>query len=119
MARAAESVEGLRVPLLDARRGEVFGAVYAAHGSEVRSPLAIARERALSEFPGEATFLGEVAAELGATRIHRSSETDLPDAGYLALVASELPLDASIREPLYVRDAGATLPNLPPSPFSK
>jgi hypothetical protein len=35
-----------------------------------------------------------------------------------ALIAAERPLELSRAEPVYVRDAGATLPKLPRSPFA-
>jgi tRNA threonylcarbamoyladenosine biosynthesis protein TsaB len=123
MAEAAPAArDEPRVPLLDARRGEVFAAAYAADGGELLAPRTIARELALAELgrvvPGRPLYLGEVASELGADPL-RSEATDLPDATWVAMLGSALPVSGSAVEPLYVRDAGATLPRLPPSPLGE
>lgn len=117
-----QDVPGLRVPLLDARRGEVFAAAYDSHGQERLPPRALARESALSVLRAELgeglLFLGEVATELGAAP-HPDELSALPDAVGAALLASQRGVAESIDEPLYVRDAGATPQALPPSPFAR
>lgn len=121
MARAADSELGAtRVALLDARRDEVFVAAYAADGAELwpatTLPRAQAREEVAARFE-HALVLGEVATELGFASALRSELTDLPDAVGVALWTETADPTASVREPLYVRDAGATPQSLPPSPL--
>lgn len=123
MARAAPPhVSGLRVPLLDARRGEVFAAAYDEHGVERLAARALPRATALAELDGlvgpARVLLGAVAVELaGPASSLRSPETDLPHAALTALLGGELEPGAHPPEPLYVRDAGATRPVLRPSPL--
>lgn len=132
MARAARPHDGPTVALLDARRGEVFAAAYAADGSELLAPCALPRERALAELEGRLgrglRFLGEVARALGAPApppplgaerlgYDWANASELPDAIGAALLATERSPSDSLDEPAYVRDAGATPQSLPPSPF--
>jgi len=119
-------VAGLRVALLDARRGEVFVAAYDAAGKEHLAPLALPRETALGtlleRLGPDVVLLGEVVAELDPTpgaRLHRSDPTDLPDAAAVARLAFRAAESAPFVEPLYVRDAGATPQALVPSPFRR
>jgi tRNA threonylcarbamoyl adenosine modification protein YeaZ len=118
-AAVPRTVPGLRCALLDARRSELFVAVYGPEGDELAAPHAVGRDRAparISEIaPEPRVIVGEIASELGG---FRSSETDLPSGLWTARIA-ELRSEALARaEPHYVRDAGAALPALPPSPFS-
>lgn len=112
---------GLRVPLLDARRNELFAAVYDEAGRELVAPLALPRDSALSTLeeraPGERVLLGEVTATLSVEGAQRSAETDLPHAGFTAIVGAGLDPALAPAEPLYVRGADAIKPDLPPSPF--
>ena len=121
MAHAAPpELPGTRVALLDARRDEVFVAAYAADGTEHWAATTLARARVREEVNARvehALILGEVAAELGFGASHRSELTDLPDASGVALLAELRDPATSVREPLYVRDAGATPQTLPPSPL--
>ncbi len=121
MARSVPAEHSLpRVALLDARRDEVFAAMYAADGSELHAPIAVPRGDVISfldGLPSPRLVLGEISEALNIPEAFRSELTDLPDATGVALLASELDPDHSITEPLYVRDAGAKLPSLPPSPF--
>ena len=48
---------------------------------------------------------------------YRSPYTDLPHALWTARLGELMAVDGLPVEPLYVRDAGATLPTLPPSPL--
>jgi tRNA threonylcarbamoyl adenosine modification protein YeaZ len=120
MAHAApRSVAGLRCPLLDARRSEIFAAVYDEGLEEIVSPCTLPRQAALSVLgmlcPAEKLLLGELA-EL--TDGFRSPRTDLPDARDVAHVAAHLPIERQGAEPAYVREADAVLPELPRSPLS-
>jgi tRNA threonylcarbamoyladenosine biosynthesis protein TsaB len=122
MARAVPaSVAGHRVALLDARRGEVFAAAYAEDGAELAAAAALPRETALAKLArrvaGPRVLVGRVARELaGAESPFASEPTDLPHATWTALIGAEL-VPGAAAEPLYIRDAGATRPSLPPSPF--
>jgi len=111
---------GVRVPVLDARRGEVFVAGYAPEGTMVLSPCAIPREGlvgALAQLgPGAHVVLGEAAACL--VDCYRSEETDLPDAAWTALVAARCDAPGPAAEPHYVRGPDVVLPDLPQAPLS-
>jgi tRNA threonylcarbamoyladenosine biosynthesis protein TsaB len=121
---AAVSIEDprARCTLLDARRAEIFYALYAPDGTELSAPQTLPRAgfaSHLAEWCGHRTcvVLGEVLAELSLeTDVLRSPGTDLPHAIWTARIGAALPAETP-SEPLYVRDAGAVRPNLPPSPF--
>jgi tRNA threonylcarbamoyladenosine biosynthesis protein TsaB len=124
MARALPPAERrVRVPVLDARRGELFVAAYAADGSELLAPAALAASEARVALHAalagaEAVLVGESAGELGLDfEVARGPELDLPHASTVAVLATTLEPDAARAEPVYVRGPGATLPNLPPSPL--
>ena len=119
--RGAGSRPGLRVPLLDARRSELFVAVYDASGAELVAPLALPRETrspsCRSGLPGRPVLLGEVAAELRLRR-PRSARRDGSAARHVDGDGRRRARPArSPAEPLYVRDADAIKPDLPPSPL--
>lgn len=109
-----------RVALLDARRDEVFAQAFDRAGGALSRAEALPRSSALAtlaaRFPG-AVFLGEIASDLGAGPVFRSEGTDLPDAIGVAHLAAQRSPEQGLREPLYVRDAGATPQELPPSPL--
>lgn len=124
MARGVPSDETrLRVPVLDARRNELFVAAYRSDHSAVLAPRAIARatarEELASSLAGEAfVLLGEGSALLGPDLpILRRPDWDLPHASWVAVLAGEVDPADAVAEPEYVRGPGATLPNLPPSPL--
>jgi tRNA threonylcarbamoyladenosine biosynthesis protein TsaB len=113
-----------RIAVLDAGRGELFVAAYAADGTELVAPCALAepaaRERllAVGSLRG-AVAVGEGAARLGAGfEIVRDPGSDLPHACTVAALAATRDPVSSHADPIYVRGAGATLPNLPPSPLA-
>jgi len=122
MARAAPaSLPGLRCPLIDARRGEVFLAVYDAAGVVRAAPLAVALDAATRTLQalcaGEPRIvLGQAAVALAA-EVFRSEYTDLPHAVSVALAAQELSERDAGAVPLYVRGPDVVLPDLPPSPL--
>jgi tRNA threonylcarbamoyladenosine biosynthesis protein TsaB len=122
MARGAPAhVPGLRCPVIDARRGELFLAVYDASGAEHAAPLVIATDAAaktLEELCAGAPkiLLGQAAVALAAD-VFRSAYTDLPHAVWVARAAADLPEGAAGAVPLYVRGPGVVLPDLPPSPL--
>ncbi|MFO7177884.1 MAG: tRNA (adenosine(37)-N6)-threonylcarbamoyltransferase complex dimerization subunit type 1 TsaB [Pseudomonadota bacterium] len=122
MARAVpEARPQPRLALLDARRNEVFAAAYAADGRELLAPRAVARAHA-AELVRELDapiVVGAVAAELALDAEHaRGPELDLPHAKFVGLLSESLRPEEFPAVPQYCRSAGATLPELPPSPFS-
>jgi tRNA threonylcarbamoyladenosine biosynthesis protein TsaB len=113
--------EGPRIALLDARREELFAAVYAADGRELLAPDAVPRAQAgalVARFANDAVIVGEVAQslDLSADRVWRG-ERAFPSADRTALLARALDPAEAPPLPLYCRGPGATLPDLPPSPF--
>ena len=116
----AERPTGPCCALLDARREELFAAVYVDGTRELHAPVALPIED-LQNFLGNsqvATVVGEVARELTLGSLYLASALlDLPHARWVAALAAELEESAFPPEPQYVRGIGATLPNLPPSPL--
>jgi tRNA threonylcarbamoyladenosine biosynthesis protein TsaB len=106
--------------LLDARRNELFLAVYDADLRELCAPQALPVED-LSNFlatSGVATLVGEVARTLAHGLPVATGQTlDLPHARWVAALTLELSEASSPPEPQYVRGIGATLPALPRSPL--
>lgn len=108
--------------LLDARRGEVFAAVYGENRRELCAPTTLLPEQLpnLYEEHGVLTVVGEVASELAHGRIHaRSPNLDLPHARWIAVLAGQLDEADSPPDPQYVRGIGATLPHLPESSLAR
>jgi tRNA threonylcarbamoyladenosine biosynthesis protein TsaB len=118
-AAVPRQLSGVRCALLDARRSELFAAVYSPQGVELVAPHAVPREgvaaRLLEIAPEPRVVVGEISAALAGLR---STETDLPHALWTARLAELRSEEHAQAQPHYVRDAGAALPNLPPSPFS-
>jgi tRNA threonylcarbamoyladenosine biosynthesis protein TsaB len=123
MARAVPpSVSGLRCPLLDARRGEVFAAGYDPEGGLRLEPRVLGRSEALGRLaelcPGERVLVGEVVSELGATPGHQDPTVDLPHATWVAILANDIRVDGRPVEPVYLRQTDAVLPELGPNPLA-
>jgi tRNA threonylcarbamoyladenosine biosynthesis protein TsaB len=123
MARGAlaEHAAGPYCTLLDARRSELFAAVYDQELRELRAPLALPIED-LANFLavyGVTTLVGEVAQTLAQGRIWATGPAlELPHARWVAALAAELAEASSPPEPQYVRGIGASLPTLPRSPIN-
>lgn len=122
MARAALADHpGPCCALLDARRSELFAAVYDRGSSERCAPRALPIEE-LSDFlaaQGVVSVVGEVAKTLSHGRVLATgAELDLPHARWVATLTGELEEAASPPEPQYVRGIGATLPILPRLPIN-
>ncbi len=123
MARAVPAGDTrTRVAILDARRSEVFAAAYSADGQELLAPCALpvgeARAK-LEALPGPQVFVGSFADALGPDlATYRDRSSDQPHASWVGVAGAELEPEDHPPEPIYVRGAGATLPNLPPSPIS-
>ena len=120
MARGVPAeVPGARFSLLDARRGEVFGAVYAEDGAEVVAPCALARDSALAQLVQTAEVASRVViGEAAEAATYRAMDTELPHAHWTAVLAGEAPEDGPRAEPMYVREPDAILPDLPPHPLA-
>lgn len=124
MARAAPAVHpGLRCPVLDARRGEMFVALYSPEGTELEAPQLVTSATDLLRFAtaaaSEVLFLGCAPVLLESVPgVYRSPETDLPHARWVALAAEQAPPSAAAR-PLYIREATAVVPHLPPNPLDR
>jgi tRNA threonylcarbamoyladenosine biosynthesis protein TsaB len=121
-AAVSEQDRRLRVPLLDARRGEFFLAAYTPEGRELL-PARIANDAAgvaqlVAELPADALLLGAAWDPLAAKLAHqRGEQTDLPHARWVAQLGTELELTHSAR-PCYLRPPVATAPRLEPNPLS-
>jgi tRNA threonylcarbamoyladenosine biosynthesis protein TsaB len=124
MARAVpRTVPGARCAVIDARRGEVFCALYGAEGAELGTAVAWPRESALARIAelvsgAEVVLVGEAAAELGGRTVFRSPESDLPHAHWTAQIGAEVDVTGAPATPLYVREPDAIKPDLPPSPLA-
>lgn len=122
MARGAlEEHPGPCCALLDARRSELFAAVYDRELRTHRAPCALPTQD-LPVFLADAavtTVVGEVAATLDHGRVLATGPLlDLPHARWVATLTGELDEASSPPEPQYVRGVGATLPTLPRSPIN-
>lgn len=124
MARAVPaSTLGIRCALLDARRGEVFAAAYEAgpRAAEVLAPFALpageARERLEQVLGAPLVWIGSGLGLVGIEPSFRGAEADEPSATCVGLLAEELEPSQHPPIPVYVRDAGATLPDLGRSPL--
>jgi tRNA threonylcarbamoyladenosine biosynthesis protein TsaB len=118
----SEAFEGLLVPAIDARHGQVFVAAYSATGRLVLPPQRlVARQavEALRDFIGEQAELHFVGS--GATMLERAARGALIPARTLGLAAApdiayvaRLGLLADPREaparPLYLKAADVTMP---------
>lgn len=122
-AAAPPELAGLRCPLLDARRDELFVAAYTADGAEALAPCAVTRASALellrARFPEPLLLLGALPEVPATPSGYRSPESDLPHALWVARCAERAPLDPGPVRPLYVREAVAELPRLPPNPLAR
>jgi tRNA threonylcarbamoyladenosine biosynthesis protein TsaB len=121
MARALRSDAEVIVPLVDAKKGEVFLAAYDAAGAGLLDPMHLASARVaatLAKFAAKrAVVLGEIAAciDTGTIKAHRDPSTDLPDAAAVAMVGAERmatlgPCNLHALEPAYVRPPDITSP---------
>jgi tRNA threonylcarbamoyladenosine biosynthesis protein TsaB len=119
MARAVpEAVPGVRCAVLDARRGEIFVAAYAPGPEtlEVLGPRALpasSGRRALElEVPDPIAWIGSGLGLLGLSPTFAGPGTEEPSAGAVGLLAERLDPEENPARPVYIRDAGATLPDL-------
>lgn len=112
--------EAVHIALLDARRDELFVAADRA-GQRVLEPSAVARldvPALLDSYGQSVALVGEACALVGRAASVSHREGQLPHARSVAALARALDPATSPARPLYVRDAGATAQELPPSPFA-
>lgn len=104
--------------LLDARRSELFVAVYSPELDELCAPRTLPVAD-LADFLLQfsvSTVVGELAQTLAPRCTLATGPTlDLPHARWVGALAAELDEASSPPEPQYVRGIGATLPTLPRS----
>lgn len=108
MAAAARSLGIERaLAILDAKKSEVFYALYAPELVLGPAHLALADIASLVAAGAEhsATAIGEYAGTALGSEGVRHASTDLPDAAFIALVALDRPRppQGGVLEPLYVR----------------
>lgn len=112
---------GPRCVLVDARKGELFAAVYTADGGERLGVQLISSSDALERIIAglqAPVFVGSGAAlSTGLANVFRSPECDYPHARWVALAGGDAAPTAVVR-PLYVRDAVAVIPSLPANPLA-
>jgi len=119
MARAVpDAIPGLRCAILDARRGEVFAAAHqpGPGAVQVLAPaalLATSAQALLSQKLGAPiAWVGSGLSLLNLPASFSSPETEEPGAGAVGLLAEELEPGEEPPLPVYIRDVGATLPDL-------
>ena len=106
----------LRAVVIDARRGEIYGAVYDSAGHAVQAEIVAKFPAWIETLPAEVEFVSpDFAAfrgQLGATRFARSPVTTAPRAlaGAIARIASSRPgQDPALVDANYVRRSDAEL----------
>lgn len=123
MALAVPSeLPGLRCPVLDARRGEVFAAAYDAHGSALLPPFAASPDAARRRLEGLGAPLvwqgaGVSLVEPDGQRRFQHEDADLPHAHFVGVAAARREAAGPV-VPLYVRDDVAVRPRLPQNPLA-
>jgi tRNA threonylcarbamoyladenosine biosynthesis protein TsaB len=123
LAHAAPAGEArVRVPVLDARRGELFIGAYAPDGRELLAPTAVPVAETAgflrASLADQVVLIGEAARLVGSGfDVLAGGELDLPHASTVARVGATLDPATASSEPVYVRGPGATPQNLPPSPL--
>lgn len=122
--RVPAEISGARLPVLDARRGEVFLAAYDAQGVQLVAPCAVPAEGVadLMQQWGlqKGVMVGAFAARLGSgLRSYGGSKMGFPHAREVAELGSGAEPDSSPAVPHYVRGPNLIKPKLWPTPFGK
>lgn len=111
-------------PMIDARRMEVYMAIFDAHGRKVKETDAVVLDQnTFSGFPDDQIIwvVGDGAAKCRSLFAHRSGirilDDFLPSAGFLATLAEEANIggnfvDTAYFEPFYLKDFVAALPKV-------
>ncbi|SKA23600.1 tRNA (adenosine(37)-N6)-threonylcarbamoyltransferase complex dimerization subunit type 1 TsaB [Consotaella salsifontis] len=104
------------VAAIDAKRGEIYAALFSPEGMPLAAPLvtapdALAEHAAFRELAGDALFVGSGAAlaaeALGLPAADRDTDAEWDIASVSALGAQKVPVAAPV--PLYLRGADAKL----------
>ncbi|MEA2102713.1 MAG: tRNA (adenosine(37)-N6)-threonylcarbamoyltransferase complex dimerization subunit type 1 TsaB [Thermodesulfobacteriota bacterium] len=103
------------MPVLDARKGEVFCALYTSTGKPLHGPVNIRPEKTVPMAEGHTLFIGNAIAlyrdvftgSLGEKYHEGPEHLWYPRASVLARMANEYPENRT--DPLYVRESDATL----------
>jgi tRNA threonylcarbamoyladenosine biosynthesis protein TsaB len=114
LARAANCQDGLIIPMLDARRMEVYSAVFDAQLNQVREIRAeIITEESFSEYPGPIYFVGDCASKCspllaGEGRFFLET-VKYPSASQMSAISYDSykksdTVDVAYFEPYYLKD---------------
>ena len=91
----------------DARKGEVYAALYSSGGAELRPPAVVPVAAAMADIPRGSLVIGTAADALiaasGLDCLIRSRAGDLPVAANFARLAAALPQPVAMPAPLYLR----------------
>lgn len=118
IALCAIAADAPRCPvaaLIDARRGELYLAVYGPAGEELRAPEAVAVENAGALLPKGELMVSGSGAKLLADPRPVTSAPELPEAKAWVGAAAKMKAGASPPLPLYLRAPDAK----PPAPGSR
>ncbi|MGI6161179.1 MAG: tRNA (adenosine(37)-N6)-threonylcarbamoyltransferase complex dimerization subunit type 1 TsaB [Christensenellales bacterium] len=124
LARNAALFEGSICPVMDARRSQVYGAVYKSKGGHrperLSDYMAVPIDEFLSFVSGRAVFLGdgalpfkdEIEAALGQNAVFADAAHMLQRASSVALEAADMALEGKLiscfeMEPFYIRPSQA------------
>jgi len=115
LAHRAEEVSGVIIPMLDARRMEVYSAVFSSEVEQIRDTQAqVLEEDSFSEYlkKGKVTFIGSGVEKFKPTCSHPNAifiEDKLPSAVQMAALAeakhkTNNTVDVAYFEPYYLKD---------------
>ncbi len=108
-AIAADEPQCPVAALIDARRGEIYLAVYGPAGEEQLAPRAVPVDDAADDLPeGDLLLAGNGAKLLNAGAV--STAPELPNAAVWGIPASRMPATDTPPSPLYLRAADAKPP---------
>ncbi|MEM1198834.1 MAG: tRNA (adenosine(37)-N6)-threonylcarbamoyltransferase complex dimerization subunit type 1 TsaB [Pseudomonadota bacterium] len=109
-AIAADEPQCPVAALIDARRDEIYLAVYGPSGEEQLAPRAVPVDDALAALPDGDVLLAGSGAKLLSSGGVMSSAHELPNAAVWGLPASRMPASDTPPSPLYLRAADAKPP---------
>jgi tRNA A37 threonylcarbamoyladenosine modification protein TsaB len=118
MARGSQAGQAVAA-ILDARRSELFVALFDERGGPIvpahALPVVSARDRLHELAPAGFLAVGEPARDW--PEYGGSERSDLPNASATGLLGVQCDPASAPASPLYVRGPGAVKPQLPPSPL--
>lgn len=108
LARGAAPGENLIAPVIDARRGQVYAALYNQHGEELLAPFVAAPEAAREKLQQAASNARYFLTGSGAPLIDPSAPGEAEiDAKIVAQLAAAAPAPSHPPAPLYLRPPDA------------